>query len=97
MEDSENLYNTLLNPDDEFDPVTSTLGLMYNHLNVSEMSQYYDLDKYNASIPHGEETTFNIMHFNIRSLTKNGDELLGLLQLTLTRPGVGITCRKIFI
>ena len=40
MEDTDNLYNTFLNTDDEFDPASSTLGLMYNHLNVNEMSKY---------------------------------------------------------
>ena len=91
MEDTDNLYNTFLNTDDEFDPTSSTLGLMYNHFNVNEMSKYYDLNQYNTSIPHEENSTLNIMHFNIRSLVKNGNELIGFLHCMKKQPDVIVT------
>ena len=88
MDDSDNLYNTFLNQDNEFDPVTSTMGLMYGHLNIDEMSQYYDINQYNNSIPLHNEDIVSIVHFNIRSLVKNGNELTVLLHSLVKQPDV---------
>ena len=88
MENSNNLYDTFLNHDEEFDSVTSTIGQIYNHLNIEEMSKYYDLDQYNASIPLEIDKIISIMHFNIRSLSKNENELLVTLHSLKKQPDV---------
>ena len=88
MENSNNLYDTLLNHDEEFDSATSTIGQIYDHLNIEEMSKYYDLDQFNSSIPLEIDKIISIMHFNIRSLSKNENELLVTLHSLKKQPDV---------
>ena len=61
-----NLYDYLLPDSDDFDPTLSTIGLMYNHLNMDEISKYYDIKQYNKSFPHYNDKVLSIIHFNIR-------------------------------
>ena len=84
----DNLYDHLLPDDDDFDPTMSTIGLMYEHLNIDEMSKYYDLDLYNKLMPSYNERIISIMHFNIRSVGKNGDEMKAVIGTFKHQPDV---------
>ena len=80
MVPTNNLYDAILPDDNDFDAAMETIGLMYDHLNFDEISKYYDLDQYNRSFPTDDDKILSIMHFNIRSLTKNGDEMIVMLE-----------------
>ena len=80
MASNRNLYDSLLPDGDDFDPTMSTIGLMYDHLNLNEISKYYDLSQYNNSFETDDNKILSILHFNIRSIGKNGDEMILLLE-----------------
>ena len=88
MASNNNLYDTILTDDDDFDAAMTTIGLMYDHLNFDEISKYFDLDQYNKSFPSETENILSIVHLNIRSLAKNGDEMLALLACLKKHPDV---------
>ena len=90
MVPTNNLYDAMLPDadDNDFDAAMETIGLMYDHLNFDEISKYYDLDQYNRSFPTDDDKILSIMHFNIRSLTKNGDEMIVMLESLQKKPDV---------
>ena len=88
MVPTNNLYDAILPDDNDFDAAMETIGLMYDHLNFDEISKYYDLDQYNRSFPTDDDKILSIMHFNIRSLTKNGDEMIVMLESLQKKPDV---------
>ena len=83
-----NLYDTILPDGEEFDVGMSTIGLMYDHLNFDEISKYFDLNQYNKSFPTDNDKILSIIHFNIRSLSKNGDEMIALLTCLKKQPDI---------
>ena len=88
---NDNLYDSLFpddDDDDDFDATMATIGLMYDHLNLNEMSKYYDIEAYNKSMSTSNNDILSIMHFNIRSICTNGDELKVLLDTFLHQPDI---------
>ena len=97
MLNNENLYESLFPEDDpNFDTTMSTIGLMYDHLDYNEMSKYYDIEQYNKSMPTYNEKLLSIMHFNIRSLVTNGDEMVSLIETFNHKPDI-ITLSETFL
>ena len=85
---NENLYDALISDDDDFDPTMSSIALMYDHLNLDEISKYYDIDQYNKSFPIQNNKILSIVHLNIRSVVKNGDEMTALLGTLNQQPDI---------
>ena len=88
MTSNDNLYHSLFPDDDEFDVGMSTIGLMNDHLNIENISKYYDIAQYNKTFTGSEKNVLSIMHLNIRSLGKNGDEMKSLLATFTLQPDV---------
>ena len=88
MASNRNLYDSLLPDGDDFDPTMSTIELMYDHLNLNEISKYYDLSQYNNSFETDDNKILSILHFNIRSIGKNGDEMILLLESLSKQPDI---------
>ena len=91
-----NLYDTILPDGEEFDVGMSTIGLMYDHLNFDEISKYFDLNQYNKSFPTDNDKILSIIHFNIRSLSKNGDEMIALLKCLKKQPDIIVISESFF-
>ena len=88
MVPTDNLYDTIFPDDNDFDVAMETIGLMYDHLNFDEISKYFDLDQYNRSFPTDDEKILSIIHLNIRSLNKNGDEMVVMLESIKKKPDI---------
>ena len=86
-----NLYDSILPDDSDFDAAMATISLMYDHLNFDEISKYFDLDQYNRSFSTDDDKLLSLLHLNIRSLTKNGDEMLVMLETLKKKPDILIT------
>ena len=86
---NENLYDTMFADEpDEFDAGLSTIGMMYDHLDFNRISNYYDIEQYNKSFQNLEGKLLSVMHFNIRSLTKNGNEMISLMESLTHQPDI---------
>ena len=48
---------------------------LYPCVNESNLKQYYTVGEFNVKFPRNNVNDLNILHTNIRSLRKNGDEL----------------------
>ena len=53
---------------------------LYPCVNESNLKQYYDGNEFNVKFPCNNSNDLSILHTNIRSLRKNGDELCGHLE-----------------
>ena len=82
------MYDTLFPDHDEFDVGMSTIGEMYDHLNFEDISKYYDIEQYNTSFRNNIDNLLSVLHFNIRSLGKNGNEMTAFLQTLTKQPEV---------
>ena len=87
------LFNTLFNTSVDTDPYDLTdismdiINQMYGHLDFSKISKYVDIDNYNT-LYNKNQSPLNIMHFNIRSIAKNFDQLTALLKCLAIPPDV---------
>ena len=89
MMNDDNLYDTLFAEDpDEFDAGLSTIGLMYGHLDFNNISNYYDLEQYNKTFLSLGDKLLSVMHFNIRSFNKNGNEMISLIESLNHQPDI---------
>ena len=88
MTNNVNLYNSLFTDGDEFDVGLSTIELMYDHLNLESMSRYYDIEQYNKSFSGNHDKVLSIIHLNIRSLVKNGDEMSAFFSTFKKQPDI---------
>ena len=61
---------------------------MYDHLNFEDISKYYDIEQYNKSFPKNRNDILSIVHFNIRSIGKNGNEMISLLDTLTQQPDI---------
>ena len=86
-----NLYDSILPDDSDFDAAMATISLMYDHLNLDEIFKYFDLDQYNRSFSTDDDKLLSLLHLNIRSLTKNGDEMLVMLETLKKKPDILIS------
>ena len=84
----EQLYDSLFPEDNEFDVGMSTIGLMYDHLDFAEMSKYYDIEQYNKSFPMYNKDILSVLHLNIRSVNKNGDEMSSIISSLKHQPDI---------
>ena len=85
---NDNLYTSLFPDEDEFDVGMSTIGLMYDHLNFDNISKYYDIEQYNKTFIGNENNVLSIVHLNIRSVGKNGDEMKSLFATLTLQPDI---------
>ena len=53
---------------------------IYPCVNESDSKQYYTDEEFNSKFPHNNKNDLNIFHINLRSLNKNGDELIIFLR-----------------
>ena len=88
MINDDNLYHSLLPDDDSFDVTMSTISLMYDHLHLEEISKYFDLECYNKSFPKHNNKILSILHFNIRSIVKNGNEMASFIASLHHQPDI---------
>ena len=85
---NEHLYESLFPEDNDFDVGMSTIGLMYDHLDFDEICKYYDIEQYNTSFPDHNKDILSIMHFNIRSITKNANEMSSIISTLKHQPDI---------
>lgn len=92
--DDSNLYEILFpDIDDDDEENTDDIGRlrineMFNNIDVNEISKYFDLDMYNQSFPIDDHASLSVMHFNIRNLITNKDELTTNISLMNRPPDV---------
>ena len=85
----DNLYDTLFADEpSDFDAGLSTIGMMYDHLDFNQISNYYDLNQYNKTFLNLGDKLLSVMHFNIRSLGKNGNEMISLIESFNHQPDI---------
>lgn len=90
----ENLYTSLYedivndNPRDTNDIGTEIIRTVNGHNDLTSLSKYYSIEKYNKYIKTTSQSYFNILHLNIRSLQKNFDNLTSLLECLATPPHI---------
>ena len=60
---------------DSIDAGINHFDQLYPCVNESELKQYYTADEFNLKFPRNNGNDLSILHSNIRSLKKNGDEL----------------------
>ena len=75
--DDANLYEMLFpDCDDHTDDIGRIrINEIFSNSNIDEISKYYDMNTYNNTISASDSSTLNLMHFNIRNLLINKDEL----------------------
>ena len=59
---------------DNIDAGINHFDQLYPCVNESELKQYYTADEFNMKFPRDNGNDLSILHSNIRSLKKNGDE-----------------------
>ena len=69
---------------DNIDADTNHFDQLYPSVNASNSRQYYSSNDYNEKFCVSSVNDLNVIHLNIRSLSKNGDELCAFLSLIKT-------------
>ena len=65
------LFNSIITDDDEFDLALETLNDVYGHSDLNRISNYQDMKSVNNNIKNTPMTT--VLHINIRSLFRKLD------------------------
>ena len=88
--DNKNLYEMLFpDCDDDFDNIGRIrINEIFSNMDVNEIPKYFDLKSYNSTSSDNEPSTFRVIHFNIRNLLINKDELESLLSMMKHTPDV---------
>ena len=89
----ENLYFSLydlLNDDDNNDnsEFIDTIGKISGNHDINAQSKYYNIDEYTSAVNTNTNYYTNIIHLNIRSLSKNFDLLRSMLNCLPKHPDV---------
>ena len=88
-----NLYDTLFNhrdhplTEDTDDIALEIINNLHGHTDFSNVSNYFDIDKYNKLAFH-DTNKINILHINSRSLPKNIDNIIAFLTTLSTTPDI---------
>ena len=87
---NDNLYDMLFpdSDDDSEDIGRLRINDIFNNTNNDEISRYFDLNLYNESFPDNDASTLNVIHFNIRNLSTNKDELETIISMMKRTPDV---------
>lgn len=87
-----NLYEMLFPDHDDDDANTEDVGLLkineIFNVDFNDICKYFELDSYNSSFSTGDDSSLNIIHFNIRNLVSNRDELEVCLSQLKRKPDV---------
>ena len=69
--------------DDPFHQIDADINHfeLYPSINENSAKQYYTTEEFNLKFPSNNKKDLSIFHINIRSLNKNGDELIAYLSL----------------
>ena len=91
--DNSNLYETLFpdynDDDDDCDDIGRLrINQVFDNIDIKDISRMYDLDSYNKSFPVNDISSFSVVHFNIRNLIINKDELEVVISLMNRKPDV---------
>ena len=70
-----------IDPDDNF------FNDVYRGFSQREVSPYYNVNNFNNTFQH-ETNTFNVMSFNVRSFSKNGEMCMSLMQSLYRAPDI---------
>ena len=74
--------------DDSDDIGRLRLNDIFSNQNIDEISNYIDINSYNTSFPDNNGSSLNVIHFNIRNLLRNKDELEAVLSMMKRTPDV---------
>ena len=74
--------------DDKMDPGLMRINQIFNHLNFSEISKYYDLDLYNECFTNQTRDMLSIYHLNIRGAHNNKTKLETLVHCLKHQPDI---------
>ena len=61
---------------------------IFSNLNNDEISKYFDITTYNNSFSDEDKSSLSLVHFNIRNLLSNKDELLAVISMMKRTPDV---------
>ena len=67
--------------DDSDDIGRLRLNDIFSNQNIDEISNYIDINSYNTSFPDNNGSSLNVIHFNIRNLLRNKDELESIISM----------------
>lgn len=87
-----NLYEMLFPDHDDDDANTEDIGLLrineIFNVDFNDICKFFELETYNDSFSTDDDSSLNIMHFNIRNLVTNLIELEAYISLLKRRPDV---------
>ena len=72
--------------DDSDDIGRIRINDMFSNQNLEEISKYFDITSYNNSFPDNNDSSLSLIHFNIRNLLSNKDELDTIISMMHRTP-----------
>ena len=88
MADELNLYESLFADSNEDDIEMEMINQMFQHLDFSELSKYFDISSYNDSLPTSDSRILSVIHVNLRSIKGNLDKMITLLHALKYHPDI---------
>ena len=88
MADELNLYESLFADSNEDDIEMEMINQMFQHLDFSEISKYFDIRSYNDSLPTSDSRILSVIHVNLRSIKGNLDKMITLLHALKYHPDI---------
>ena len=88
MADELNLYESLFADSNEDDIEMEMINQMFQHLDFSEISKYFDIRSYNDSLPTSDSRILSVIHENLRSIKGNVDKMITLLNALKYHPDI---------
>ena len=61
---------------------------MFQHRDLTEISNYYDITAYNNSFNAADSSILSICHFNLRSLKANMDKMISMIHALKISPDI---------
>ena len=91
--DNQNLYAMLFPDYDDDNSNSDDIGHLriseiFNDVDFNDISKYYDIKSFNNSFPVNDQSSLSVIHFNIRNLRTNMDELEANISLMKRDPDV---------
>ena len=74
--------------DDSDDIGRIRINEIFSNQNIDDISKYFNVSSYNNSFPDNNDSSLNVIHFNIRNLLSNKDELEAIISTMKRKPDV---------
>ena len=83
-----NLFESLFADSNEDDCELEMINQMFQHVNFSELSKYYDISSYNNSFATTDSHILSVIHVNLRSIRANVDKMITMMHALKSHPDV---------